>query len=587
MKILKLLNKKYLSILFCFLFLQNSNLFSDEPVDIWGLENNQNSEVETSGQNKTNNNISKSSLYESQNYKNNDLVIEFDENIKSNEIEVVGIYDPSENSLTIDMWSNSDGNKILDLFNKIQKIDLSEDSKEILKISLLTNSYFPSKNISNEKFLKLKHQWLLQNSDLNLIEEYLMKNQKVKNNDKLIKFLVNEYLSKSELDKSCEILSNINHLSDDEYLTKFNIYCLINDNKREEAQLKYDLKTELGFEDPFFEKKFNYLMEYNTSVDETISEKSILNFHLSHRTNPNFAFEPNSNTSKKIWRYLSTSNLLTNIESVDLEDKIKILSIEKATHEGNYTEKELFDLYKRFQFNINQLLNVKQSYKLLTGVESRALLYQGILLNSEIDKKLELVKILKDAFTKEGITNAFNNELASILENIQEQDIPSNYSNFYNKFTNNEKSILKKIKINNKVIHQSKLINYLRGDVSNEDTQKDLNDILKKTKKNKKYFISTKDIILLESLKSDGIEFDKKYNTLYEVDSTNMPSDINYLIENGEVGFVLLRLVQILGQDNFEDLGSETLYFIISALNQLNIDKLRNKILLKVLPLKV
>ena len=587
MKILKLLNKKYLSILFCFLFLQNSNLFSDEPVDIWGLENNQNSEVETSGQNKTNNNISKSSLYESQNYKNNDLVIEFDENIKSNEIEVVGIYDPSENSLTIDMWSNSDGNKILDLFNKIQKIDLSEDSKEILKISLLTNSYFPSKNISNEKFLKLKHQWLLQNSDLNLIEEYLMKNQKVKNNDKLIKFLVNEYLSKSELDKSCEILSNINHLSDDEYLTKFNIYCLINDNKREEAQLKYDLKTELGFEDPFFEKKFNYLMEYNTSVDETISEKSILNFHLSHRTNPNFAFEPDSNTSKKIWRYLSTSNLLTNIESVDLEDKIKILSIEKATHEGNYTEKELFDLYKRFQFNINQLLNVKQSYKLLTGVESRALLYQGILLNSEIDKKLELVKILKDAFTKEGITNAFNNELASILENIQEQDIPSNYSNFYNKFTNNEKSILKKIKINNKVIHQSKLINYLRGDVSNEDTQKDLNDILKKTKKNKKYFISTKDIILLESLKSDGIEFDKKYNTLYEVDSTNMPSDINYLIENGEVGFVLLRLVQILGQDNFEDLGSETLYFIISALNQLNIDKLRNKILLKVLPLKV
>ena len=587
MKILKLLNKKYLSILFCFLFLQNSNLFSDEPVDIWSLENNQNSEVETSEQNKTDNNISKSSLYESQNSKNNDLVIEFDENIKSNEIEVVGIYDPSENSLTIDMWSNSDGNKILDLFNKIQKIDLSEDSKEILKISLLTNSYFPSKNISNEKFLKLKHQWLLQNSDLNLIEEYLMKNQKVKNNDKLIKFLINEYLSKSELDKSCEILSNINHPSDDEYLTKFNIYCLINDNKREEAQLKYDLKTELGFEDPFFEKKFNYLMEYNTSVDETISEKSILNFHLSHRTNPNFAFEPDSNTSKKIWRYLSTSNLLTNIESVDLEDKIKILSIEKATHEGNYTEKELFDLYKRFQFNINQLLNVKQSYKLLTGVESRALLYQGILLNSEIDKKLELVKILKDAFTKEGITNAFNNELASILENIQEQDIPSNYSNFYNKFTNNEKSILKKIKINNKVIHQSKLINYLRGDVSNEDTQKDLNDILKKTKKNKKYFISTKDIILLESLKSDGIEFDKKYNTLYEVDSTNMPSDINYLIENGEVGFVLLRLVQILGQDNFEDLGSETLYFIISALNQLNIDKLRNKILLKVLPLKV
>jgi len=66
-----------------------------------------------------------------------------------------------------------------------------------------------------------------------------------------------------------------------------------------------------------------------------------------------------------------------------------------------------------------------------------------------------------------------------------------------------------------------------------------------------------------------------------------MPSDIKDLIQNNESGLVLLRLVQILGQDNFEDLGSETLFFIISALNQLNIDKLRNKILLKVLPLKV
>ena len=200
---------------------------------------------------------------------------------------------------------------------------------------------------------------------------------------------------------------------------------------------------------------------------------------------------------------------------------------------------------------------------------------------------MELIKILKDSFIKEEIGNAFNNELVNILEKIEKEDIPSNYSSFYNKYINNENPALKKIKINNKVIHQSKLINYLRGNTSFDDAQKDINDVLKKIKKNKKYFISTKDIILLESLKSDGIKFDKKYDSLYEVDSSNMPSDINDLIKNDEVGFVLLRLVQILGQDNFEDLGSETLFFIVSALNQLNIDKLRNKILLKVLPLKV
>ena len=587
MKILKLLNKKYLSILFCFLFLQNAELLSNEPIDIWKLDNKENLEVKSLEQNKQEEDISENSIYGTQSEKDTDFIVELDETLKSKEIEIAGIYDPSENSVTIDMWKNSDGEKILDLFNKIQKIDLSKDSKEILKILLLTNSYFPSKNISKEQFLKLKHDWLLKNSDFNLIEEYLIKNQKIKNNEELIKFLVDEYLSRSELEKSCKILSKINYPTENKYLSKFKIYCLVNDNKKEEAQLQFDLKKELGFNDAFFEKKFNYLMEYDLSIDETISEKNILNFHLSHRTNPNFVFEPNNSTSKKIWRYLSTSNLLTSIESVNLKDQQKILSIEKATHEDNYTEEELFDLYKRFQFNINQLLTVKQSYKLLTGVESRALLYQGILINTEVDKKLELIKILKNSLIKEGNTNAFNNELVSILEKIEEEDIPSNYSRFYNKYMKSEKLVLKKIKINNKVIHQSKLINYLKGGVDKEDVQKDLNDILKKIKKNKKYFISTKDIILLESLKFDGIEFDKKYDSLYEVDASNMPSDIKDLIQNEELGFVLLRLVQILGQDNFEDLGSETLFFIVSALNQLNIEKLRNKILLKVLPLKV
>jgi len=66
-----------------------------------------------------------------------------------------------------------------------------------------------------------------------------------------------------------------------------------------------------------------------------------------------------------------------------------------------------------------------------------------------------------------------------------------------------------------------------------------------------------------------------------------MPTYIQFLIDNNEIGLVLLRLVEVIGQDEIQDIGSETLYFIISALNQLDIDPLRNKILLKILPLKV
>ena len=100
-------------------------------------------------------------------------------------------------------------------------------------------------------------------------------------------------------------------------------------------------------------------------------------------------------------------------------------------------------------------------------------------------------------------------------------------------------------------------------------------------------FASNKDLMLLESLKSDGVQISKKYQNLFEFDQSNVPTDIQLLINNSEIAMVLLKIVEIIGEDDLNELGSDTLYFIISALNQLNIDPIRNNILLKVLPLKV
>ena len=72
------------------------------------------------------------------------------------------------------------------------------------------------------------------------------------------------------------------------YLSKFNIYCILSDGRNEEAQLILDLKIELGFKDDYFEKKMNYLFGYTNKIDETISEKNILDFHLAHRIIQNF-----------------------------------------------------------------------------------------------------------------------------------------------------------------------------------------------------------------------------------------------------------------------------------------------------------
>ena len=145
----------------------------------------------------------------------------------------------------------------------------------------------------------------------------------------------------------------------------------------------------------------------------------------------------------------------------------------------------------------------------------------------------------------------------------------------------------KNIKFNKDILHQSKLVNYFNGDFAKSKIEKDLNNFLKKIKRDKKYLISKKDVILIEAIKSDGIKISKKYDDLYEINESEMPSDIQVMINNNEIGTAVLRIIEVIGQDQLEDLDEDTLYFVISALNQLDIDYIRNKILLKVLPLKV
>ena len=73
---------------------------------------------------------------------------------------------------------------------------------------------------------------------------------------------------------------------------------------------------------------------------------------------------------------------------------------------------------------------------------------------------------------------------------------------------------------------------------------------------------------------------------MYEY-NPSIPADINSMIVNGETGLVLLKIAQIIGEDEIEDLDLESVNFVVGIMNELKMINLRNEILLKVLPLKV
>ncbi len=586
MKILKLLSKKKFLLILFFIFFNVSS--ANEPVDIWNIDKSiNNTNEETQNETQVSNDILEKpiSIYDLNNKKNKDQIKIFQENDIEGKISLFGLYDPDQNNLSIDMWKNSEGEEIKKILNKLISQNLSKDATEILEVALLTNSNAPENNITREEFYNFQKNFLLKTKDLDLIKLFLEKNPNFVGKDDLIVFYANHYLTKANIEKSCETFNLVDEVLND-YASKLKIYCLINSNEIEKALLIYDLKKEMGLNDTFFEKKIFKLIGIEADLDNKISDENLLNFHLSHRTVENFEYTPSGNTSKDIWKYLASANLLEKVENINLEDIEKIKLIEKATHDGNYEEDQLYNLYTRYQFSFNQLLSAKDNYKTLDHSSQRALIYQKMLLTNEVSEKLNHAKLLKKLFENDNLGNAFYLELSKILTEIDPLKVTSDLSSFYQNNIINEEAEIKKIKFNNKIIHQSKLLNYFIESKDIVKVEKETNDLLKSILKNKKYIITTSDEILLESLKYDGIKISKKFTDKY-TPKANIPPDLQVKINNRDLGLILLRFAEIIGEDQLEDLGSETLNFILITLNQLDLDQIRNKIILKTLPVRV
>jgi hypothetical protein len=557
-----------------------------ETINIW--KDNSEIKIESTESNQINPDDKKKSLFEERQIVKTNIFQVKNEDLDFNK--VYCLFDPEENDISLEIWTESDGKILLEQLKRIETINLSKDSEKLLFKILFTNSYLPVKNINSSDFLDYKLEWLIKKNKANIIEEFLFKNPDIENNTNLLKYLIDKYLSEADINKACEKIKFFNKGTNDDYLQKFKIYCLINGNNIAEAQLQYDLLNEKGYVDNFYNKKINYLLGYIEETDDEVSDKNLLNFYLSHIANSDFQYDPSMKTSKYIWKYLSSSNLLEDPNSIDLEDETKFNLYEWATANNSYNKKKLFNIYGKFLFSFDQFLNAEEIYETLPPYKARALIYQTASLSDNLEKKLNLIVLLNDLFKKDDIENAFSEELSSILSNIEEENVPSKYHGFYQIKTNlpTEEGDLGKIRFNNNILHKSKLLKYFTEDnYTVEKLESDLISVYKKIKKDKKYYFSVKDVILLESLKSDGIKLPKKLEKQYSSNELTIPKGLIDLSDQGQIGLVLLKIIEIIGEDQLEDLDPKTLYFITATLNKLDLKKIRNNIIIKILPYRV
>ena len=158
MKILKLLNNSYLPILLIILFIALNVKAEDEPIDIWNIDENKIKETQlnnTQSNLETNDTkISQPSIYDLQSQKEIETV-QVSSSLNSQEVKIIGLYDTEDYDLKIDLWSNSNGDQLKNLFSNLAKLDLSKDASELMNIVLLTNAYNHKINTQKGGSLKL------------------------------------------------------------------------------------------------------------------------------------------------------------------------------------------------------------------------------------------------------------------------------------------------------------------------------------------------------------------------------------------------------------------------------------------------
>jgi hypothetical protein len=565
------------------IFLYFSPLTGEEKIDIWKKKEKKQSTKD----NQTNStNLQKLNFDSIKKIElNQDIEIvngSFNEDTK--EKKVFGIYDPADNDFNLNMWSSTKAVDIKSSLKRIEKIKLSRTANQILEKILLSFAYAP-KGMSEQDFVDLKINWLIKNQRSDLIESFLKQNKEFKSKSKAVQYLVDENIAKANIKTGCEKIRFIDTKIKDAYLEKFKIYCLIFDNKKSEAQLLLDLLREQNQSDKFYDDKINFLLGVTEKTTNKINENNLLNFYLSSISTKDFNFKPNKNTKEVIWRYLNASNLIT-LE--DASDKVRLKELELAANEDQVDKETIFKIYEQIPFSLKELVNAKNIYQTLSESDARPLIYQKYLLSEDNDSKIEYLFLLEDLFKKENLQNIYSKFLSDRIEEIGINNISDKYQeSAQSRIIKEEEFLLGKIRYNDKILHQSKIIKYYVEDENEKKVQKDIDKIFKKISKNRKYFFSAKDLALADSLIKDGFTLPSNFNYKELSKKYDIPNNLLQLIDNNQNAFLALKIVEIIGEDEAHELDPETIYFITNLLNRMNLKQIRNIVFNSALPLRI
>ena len=190
-------SKSFRYLIGLFIIFVYSPLLSDEKIDIW----KSNKERVSESQNQENQDIKKTlNPKSSQTIQTLDKIqIEESATIQQNPEKVYGIYEPANYDFSLNMWSSTKAEDLRSSLKRIDNINLSKSSSEILS-NFISFSY-PPQDMNEKEFVDLKINWLIENDRIKLIGSFLKQNEQFDSKSKAVQYLVDTNIASGNIRK--------------------------------------------------------------------------------------------------------------------------------------------------------------------------------------------------------------------------------------------------------------------------------------------------------------------------------------------------------------------------------------------------
>ena len=504
-------------------------------------------------------------------------------NIEEKNREIIfGIYDPEATGIPIDFWKNIDPI----IFKDFEKAMLENQDNKAFQI-LIKKIFFSKINLNSfqdngKAYLNFISSLLAENKNIELIDEVIDQNSLLLNNQKLLRFLIDHHFSLYQISKACGYAEQMGPDIQDNELQKFKVYCLVKSKQNKKASANLELMKEVGFQDEFFIKKINYLMGNFLARSGEANTDSLLNIHLSHEADkefkPSFAVFQKDIIRKKYFfksPLFKTMNIDFTKEYQTDEDLALINFLEDAANLNLYDYNLIFRLYKKIIFGIDDLLNPIENYAKYNPTKGKALLYQSILLSQDNEKKLIFIRELNRLYQKDNMSALGSKMFFQLTNKMSKKLITKEVLSEVEIKNAGKLSAMNTGTINNKILHQSDLINLVAASTKqNKKLSNILNDFDKQIKKNK-YTVSEKDVAFINLLENNKVSIPDTLKKHVIKEEIYIPNKIYNLLEKKENAQAILENLSLVKNLNINQDYNRNFHIIVKIFDRLGLENIK------------